>query len=119
MTCSTNIKDGKVKLENMKKAELPPEMQKMTLEEQKTFLKKLEVQRQQLSQKGLELNKKRIDFIAKKQSEDERNLAHDGFDNQVLHALRRQAAAQRQYRVWGGREEEVEAPPASIGRSQA
>ena len=37
------------------------------------------------------LNKKRNDFIAKKQSEDERNLARDGFDIRVLQILRRQA----------------------------
>src|SRR5262245_57295655 len=33
-----NIKDGKVKLENLKKDELPPELQKMTLKEQKAYL---------------------------------------------------------------------------------
>ena len=36
-----NIKDGKVKLEDIKKDELPEDMQKMTLAEQKEYLEKL------------------------------------------------------------------------------
>ena len=86
-----NIQNGKVKLEDLKKDELPPEMQKMTLEEQKTFLTKLETERKELSQKALDLDKKRNDFIAKKQAEDTKNVARDSFDNQVLEILQRQA----------------------------
>jgi Mg-chelatase subunit ChlD len=88
----TNVQNGNVKLESLKKDELPPEMQKMTLEEQKTFLKKLETQRKELSQKALDLDKKRNDFIAKKQAEDSRQQATDSFDGQVLSILQRQAA---------------------------
>lgn len=88
----TNVQNGNVKLESLKKDELPPEMQKMTLEEQKSFLKKLETQRKELSQKALDLDKKRNDFIAKKQAEDSRHQATDSFDGQVLSVLQRQAA---------------------------
>src|SRR5436305_2949574 len=38
----TNLRNGSVKLENLKKDELPPEMQKMNPPEQKAFLEKLE-----------------------------------------------------------------------------
>src|SRR6185369_4018160 len=68
-----SIQNGTVKLETLKKDELPPEMQKMSLEEQRVFLKKLESQRKELSQKALELDKKRNEFIAKKHSEDAKN----------------------------------------------
>src|SRR5262249_10402263 len=41
------IQSGTVKLENIKKDELPPELQKLTLEEQKAYLKKLESRRKE------------------------------------------------------------------------
>lgn len=85
-----NIKDGKVKLEEVKKEHLPPEMQKMTLEEQKAHLDKLAKQRAELNKQVLELDKKRADFIAKKLAED-KDKNKNGFDNQVLEMLRKQA----------------------------
>jgi Mg-chelatase subunit ChlD len=88
---SKNIKDGKVKLEDLKKDELPPELQKLTLKEQKAYLEKLDKRREELSTQVLELDKKRSAFIAKKQAEDEKSRARDSFDNQVLNILRRQA----------------------------
>jgi Mg-chelatase subunit ChlD len=87
----TNIQKGDVKLENLKKDELPPELQKLTLEEQKAYLKKVEGERKELSERALDLDKKRNAFVAKKQAEDAKNRARDGFDNQVLEILRRQA----------------------------
>jgi Mg-chelatase subunit ChlD len=87
-----SIQNGTVKLETLKKEELPPEMQKMTVEEQRGFLKKLEGQRKDLSQKALELDKKRNEFIAKKQAEDTKTRARDSFDNQVMQILQRQAS---------------------------
>ncbi len=86
-----NIKDGKVKLESLKKDELPPELQKLTVEEQKAYLNKLDTDRKELSAKALELDKKRNEFITKKQAEDTTNRARDSFDNQVLRILERQA----------------------------
>jgi Mg-chelatase subunit ChlD len=91
----TNVQNGAVKLESLKKDELPPEMQKMTLEEQRAFLKNLEAQRKELSQKALELDKKRGTFLAKKQAEsaeNAKNQPRDSFDNQVLQILQTQAA---------------------------
>ena len=87
----TNVQKGTVKLESLKKEELPPEMQKMNLDEQKAFLKNLETKRRDLSQKAIELDKQRNEFIAKKQAEDSKNRARDSFDNQVLQILQRQA----------------------------
>lgn len=86
-----NIRKGTVKLESMKKEELPPELQKLNMEEQKAFLNKLESERRDLSQKALELDKKRNEFIAKKLADDTKSRAGDSFDNQVLQILQRQA----------------------------
>jgi Mg-chelatase subunit ChlD len=86
------IKNNRVKLEELKKEQLPPEMQKMTLAEQKEYLKKVEQRRTDLNKQAVELDKKRRDFVAKKQAADAKNRARDSFDNQVLTILQRQAA---------------------------
>jgi Mg-chelatase subunit ChlD len=87
-----NLKAKKVKLEELKKDELPPELQKLSLKEQKAYLEKLDKERQQLTQKAAELAQKRTAFIAQKQAEQLKNAGRDSFDNQVLQVLQRQAA---------------------------
>jgi Mg-chelatase subunit ChlD len=84
------IKAGKVKLEEVKKEELPKELRDLTPEKRKEYLKNLEKRRTELNKKALELDKKRSDFIAKKLAEGKKN-GKDGFDNQVLETLRKQA----------------------------
>jgi Mg-chelatase subunit ChlD len=84
------IKQGKVKLEELKKEELPEQLQKMTVKEQKAYLDNLEQRRKELNGKVLALDKKRSDFIAKKQAEDAATNKNS-FDNQVLVVLRNQA----------------------------
>lgn len=86
-----NIKDGKVKLEELKKDELPPELQGKTVAEQKTLLDTLDRRRQELSTRCLELDKKRGEFITKKLAEDVKAPGADSFDSQVLNILRTQA----------------------------
>jgi Mg-chelatase subunit ChlD len=83
-----NVKQGKVKLEDIKKADLPDEMQKMTPAEQKAYLEKLDKRRSELGKEAVELDKKRADYIAKKQAEE---AGKGGFDKQVLDVLRQQA----------------------------
>jgi Mg-chelatase subunit ChlD len=85
-----NLKAGNVQLEKLKRDELPPELQKLTPEERQTYLDKLAKRRTELRKEALELDKKRSDFIAKKLAE-EKNKSKDGFDNQVLEILRKQA----------------------------
>jgi len=82
------IKNGKVKLEDVKKEHLPPEMQKMNAKEQKEHLDKLDKQREELRKEALKLAKDRTDFINKKISEETKKSA---FDGQVLEMLRKQA----------------------------
>jgi hypothetical protein len=86
-----NVKNGNVKLEEIKKEHLPAAMQKMTLKEQRAYLDKLDKERTALNEKARDLDKKRNAFIAKKQAEDAKSRARDGFDNQVLQILQRQA----------------------------
>ena len=86
------IKDGKVKLKEIKEAELPKELQGKTETEQTVILEKLDKERQELGKEAVELSKKRAAYIAEKQREDEKLRPRDSFDNQVLGILRVQAA---------------------------
>ncbi len=85
------LKDGKVKLDELKKDELPQELQGKNVTEQKEIVARIEQQRLELSKKAIELDKKRGEFINKKLAEDTKNRARDSFDNQVLQILQRQA----------------------------
>jgi hypothetical protein len=83
------VKTNKVKLEEVKKDELPAEMQKMDLKEQKAYLEKLDKRRAELNKKALELDKKRGEYI--KEELAKKKEGKDGFDSQVLETLRKQA----------------------------
>jgi Mg-chelatase subunit ChlD len=84
------VKRGTVKLEDLKKDELPPELQKLGPKEQKEYLEKLDKRREELRKECLDLDKKRSEYIGKKQAElSARGQA--GFDGQVLEILRKQA----------------------------
>ena len=85
------IEKGTVKLETIKKDELPEELKGKTLDEQKQVIAKISKEREELSKRALDLNQKRNEFIAKKQAEDAKNRAPDSFDNQVLSILQSQA----------------------------
>ena len=90
-----SIKAGKVKLENLKKDELPRELQGLSLTQQKDYLEKLAKSRAEIMKKAADLSKQRNEFIAKKQAEDASNRGRDSFDNQVLRILQRQAGRNR------------------------
>ncbi|MBY0525513.1 MAG: VWA domain-containing protein [Gemmataceae bacterium] len=82
------IKDGKVKLDELKKEQLPQEMQSMNGEQRREHLAKVEKDRAKLQEEARELDKKRGDFINKKLAEGKKP---SGFDAQVLDMLRTQA----------------------------
>jgi Mg-chelatase subunit ChlD len=88
------VKSGKVKLEEVKKDELPESMRKMTVKEQKEHLDKLDKRRTELNKKAVDLDKKRGEYIKEelaKKAKKEGKDAKDSFDNQVLETLRKQA----------------------------
>ncbi len=85
------VKNKTVKLEDLKKDELPEELKKLNLQQQREYLDKLDKRRTELNTQAKELDKKRSGYIAQKQREDEKNRGRDSFDNQVLNILQRQA----------------------------
>ena len=82
-----SIKEGKVRLEDMKTTDLPEEMQKLNLTERKAYLAKVEADRAKLQAEALELDRKRTEFI----SQELRRRGGTGFDDQVMDMLREQA----------------------------
>lgn len=82
-----SIKEGKVRLEDVKTTELPEEMQKLNLAERKAYLAKVEAERSKLQAEALELDRKRTEFI----SQELRRRGGNGFDDQVMDMLREQA----------------------------
>ena len=86
-----DLKEGKVKLNEVKDEQLPDDLKKMKPEERKAHVEKLQKDREELKKKALELDKKRLEFIAKKQAEDKEKGKVDGFDSQILDTLRKQA----------------------------
>jgi Mg-chelatase subunit ChlD len=85
-----SIAEGKVKLKEIKKEHLPPELQKLTPKEQKAYLDKLAKRRAELNKKARDLDKKRAAYL-KGQLQKDKKKAKDGFDQQVLKILQKQA----------------------------
>jgi hypothetical protein len=77
-------------LKDVKKDDLPIEMQGMTKAEQKEYVDKKAEEREEIKTKINDLNKKRQEFIAEKETTDAASLT---LDNVMLKAVRKQAEA--------------------------
>jgi len=84
------LADGKVKLAEVKKDEMPENMQKMSLPEQKAYVAKQQATRAEISKKIKDLAGKRNAFIKEKLAETKGGK--DAFDTKVLETLKAQAA---------------------------
>jgi Mg-chelatase subunit ChlD len=86
------VKSGQVQLESLKPEELPDELKNLTLAQRRQYLTDLDKKREELRQRALELDKKRLAYIAQKQAEQRAQGQKDGLDEKVLEILRQQAA---------------------------
>lgn len=84
------MKDNEEVLDEVKKEDLPAEMQGMTKVEQKEYVEKKTKEREEIQTKINDLNKKRQEFITEKQKNDAEALT---LDNVMLKAVRKQAEA--------------------------
>jgi Mg-chelatase subunit ChlD len=84
------VKANKVKLEDLKEEELPPELKKLTPKERKEHLEKLDARRGELNKEARELDKKRSEYVQQELAKQNKG-AKDSFDGQVLEVLRKQA----------------------------
>ena len=84
------FREKKIKLEDIKEEDLPENMKKMTLEERKAYIAKMQKEREAFQKQIKELGKKRSKYI---QTEiKKRNLTQDSaFDEAVRKTVRQQA----------------------------
>lgn len=86
------VLEGGVKLQEVKKSDLPDEMKNMTLKEQAAHIKATADERRSIQKAISKLNKARKAYVAKEM----KKAAEEGastFDAAIIKALRRQAAA--------------------------
>ncbi|HVK57783.1 MAG TPA: VWA domain-containing protein, partial [Candidatus Kapabacteria bacterium] len=83
------VKEKKVKLAELKKEELPKELEKLTVEEREAYVDKKAQERAELQAKINELNKARNQFVAEKKKG---VAATNTLDTAIVTAVREQAA---------------------------
>lgn len=87
------LKDGKIKLEDIKKESLPKELQAMTLDERKAYVKKKAAERAAISQKIRTLGEARSKYIAAERKKQAKTSGkQDAFGAAVAKSIRKQAA---------------------------
>jgi len=87
-------KEGVVNIDDLKEAELPEEMNDMSIEERKAYVKEKSVEREILKNKINELDKMRSEYIAKKLEDGNENT----LDAAMLKIIREQAA-EKNYKI--------------------
>jgi len=81
-------KEGSVKIEELKEAELPEEMKDMTIEERKEYVQQKAKEREHIQNEITELDKQRRDYITDQLVEGQDNT----LDAAMLKIIREQAA---------------------------
>jgi hypothetical protein len=81
-------KDGTIKIEELKDEELPDEMKNMNVQERKTYLDKMEKEREKIQTKINNLNNERSKYIAQKKLE---NKNENTLDAVMIKTIREQA----------------------------
>jgi len=84
------VNNKSVKLEEVKKEELPEEMKEMSLEERKSHIEEQTKKRAEIREKVNELNEARKKFVAKKMKETQ-NGEEETLDSVMIKAMREQA----------------------------
>ena len=83
------LEEGTVELDKLKDRDLPTELRGMSLKEKKSYLNRVEREREALMNQIAELSAKRSSYIAKKLSEQGED---DSFDEVVLRFIEEQAS---------------------------
>jgi hypothetical protein len=86
------IREGNVKIEDVKVEDLPESMQKMTLEQRKAYVEGQQKARLDLQKQIQQLNEERVKFVAAKQKELAEKTGKESLDQAMLRAAHEQAA---------------------------
>jgi hypothetical protein len=87
-------KEGKVKVEELKDEELPENMKKMTVQERKDYLNKMEKEREQIQTRINKLDDERSKYVAQKMLENKKDNTLDA----VMIKTIREQAKQKNYK---------------------
>lgn len=85
-----NVRDGKVRLEEIKKEDLPEEMQELTLDEKKEFIARKQAERREIQEKIRVLYEARQKHVAAELKKSSKNDA-ESLDSAMIKTLRKQA----------------------------
>jgi len=88
-----DVRGGRVKLENVRPEELPNELRALAPAAQKQELARRGAEREQLKTRLDTLVKERADYVRTEQQKRKAEGAKDGFDDEVMKAVKTQAAA--------------------------
>jgi Mg-chelatase subunit ChlD len=91
----SDLEAGSVNMKDLKEAELPPEMQKMTPAERTAYVEKQKAAREALNTKLASLAQQRAEYIEKENARRIASGSGDSFDLAVAEIIEKQAA-----RVW-------------------
>ena len=86
------VAEGRVKLDDVKGEELPPELQKLTAEERNAFVEKKQAERAELRKKLTDLIAKRDAYVEAEKKRVAGSGKRDAFDETVNETIRAQAA---------------------------
>lgn len=89
------IKDGKIKLKDVKTELLPKEMQKMSLAEKEAYLKKKAAERKAIRAEIQKLSTQRSKFIAEQRKKEAEKSKTAALDEAVIKTIRDQAAKKK------------------------
>jgi Mg-chelatase subunit ChlD len=87
-----SLENGKVKLDTLKKEDLPDSLQKLSPEARKQEVEKRIAERKKLRAEILDLSKKRDEYIANERKKQAANSKQTSFDTAVSEALKKEIA---------------------------
>jgi hypothetical protein len=85
------VKEGKVKLEEVKKEDLPEDLKKLSDEELKKAIKTKQAEREKIQKEIAELRKARDEFVTKKRKEMASESGKKTLEDAVIESIRKQA----------------------------
>ncbi len=85
------VKEGKVKLEEVKKDDLPEDLKKLSGEELKKAVEAKQAEREKIQKEIAELRKARDEFVTKKRKEMATEGGKKTLEDAVIESIRKQA----------------------------
>ncbi len=89
------LKNGKIKLNDVKDEQLPKEMREMSLDQRKAYLSRKDKERGKLQTEIKQLSQKRKAYIAEQRKKQTAQSNNDTLDTAIINTIRKQATRKR------------------------